>query len=167
MNSFRNKKISLLSKNWNIVATIWICYNFQIQKMIVFSLEYLPHSKFKKRILAAVTIWVNTVNDTSLERCETKRYLFSLFLRFLDGGGMDLFLHCKERFPNKNDLLRNMMGLLGNVAEVCTVCQKHNAQWYMRVQRVKIKVFQKPLFNAVSTWICYFGSVDTNNCWFR
>ena len=33
---------------------------------------------------------------------------------------MDLFLHCKERFPNKNDLLRNMMGLLGNVAEVCT-----------------------------------------------
>merc|ERR1712158_296941 len=38
--------------------------------------------------------------------------------RFLDGGGMDLFLHCKERFPNKNDLLRNMMGLLGNVAEV-------------------------------------------------
>ena len=38
--------------------------------------------------------------------------------RFLDGGGMDLFLNCKERFPNKNDLLRNMMGLLGNVAEV-------------------------------------------------
>ena len=59
------------------------------------------------------------INDTSLERRETKRYLF-YFLRFLDGGGMDLFLHCKERFPNKNDLLRNMMGLLGNVAEVCT-----------------------------------------------
>ena len=66
------------------------------------------------------------INDTSLERHESKIYLFSLFLRFLDGGGMDLFLHCKERFPNKNDLLRNMMGLLGNVAEVCTVCQRHN-----------------------------------------
>merc|ERR1712012_82959 len=38
--------------------------------------------------------------------------------RFLDGGGMDLFLNCKERFPTKDDLLRNMMGLLGNVAEV-------------------------------------------------
>ena len=31
---------------------------------------------------------------------------------------MELFLQCKERFYNHNDLLRNMMGLLGNVAEV-------------------------------------------------
>lgn len=38
--------------------------------------------------------------------------------RFLDRGGMELFLQCKERFYNHNDLLRNMMGLLGNVAEV-------------------------------------------------
>ncbi len=38
--------------------------------------------------------------------------------RFLDGGGMRLFLRCKDRFPDKQDLLRNMMGLLGNVAEV-------------------------------------------------
>jgi Zyg-11 family protein len=38
--------------------------------------------------------------------------------RFLDGGGMGLFLQCKERFHNQQDLLRNMMGLLGNVAEV-------------------------------------------------
>ncbi|XP_023341040.1 protein zer-1 homolog [Eurytemora carolleeae] len=38
--------------------------------------------------------------------------------RFLDGDGMNLFLKCKERFPDKQDLLRNMMGLLGNVAEV-------------------------------------------------
>ena len=38
--------------------------------------------------------------------------------RFLDGRGMYLFLKCKERFPEKADLLRNMMGLLGNVAEV-------------------------------------------------
>lgn len=38
--------------------------------------------------------------------------------RFLDGGGMQLFLQCKDKFPDKLDLLRNMMGLLGNVAEV-------------------------------------------------
>ena len=38
--------------------------------------------------------------------------------RFLDGGGMNLFLQCKEEFPERQDLLRNMMGLLGNVAEV-------------------------------------------------
>ena len=39
------------------------------------------------------------------------------------------------------------------------------AQWYMRVQRVEIKVFKKPLFHAVLTWICYFWSVDTIFCW--
>jgi len=38
--------------------------------------------------------------------------------RFLDGGGMCLFLKCKECFPEETNLLRNMMGLLGNVAEV-------------------------------------------------
>jgi len=38
--------------------------------------------------------------------------------RFLDGGGMYLFLKCKERFPEETNLLRNMIGLLGNVAEV-------------------------------------------------
>lgn len=38
--------------------------------------------------------------------------------RFLQGGGMNLFLQCKGKFPNHHDLLRNMMGLLGNVAEV-------------------------------------------------
>ena len=38
--------------------------------------------------------------------------------RFLNAGGMFLFLKCKRRFPEKADLLRNMMGLLGNVAEV-------------------------------------------------
>ena len=31
----------------------------------------------------------------------------------------------------------------------------------MRVQRVKIKVFKKPLFHAVLSWICYLWSVDT------
>ncbi|XP_064457407.1 protein zer-1 homolog [Ornithodoros turicata] len=38
--------------------------------------------------------------------------------RFLDGGGMMLFLECLRAFADKPELLRNMMGLLGNVAEV-------------------------------------------------
>ncbi|GFU51776.1 protein zer-1 homolog [Trichonephila clavipes] len=38
--------------------------------------------------------------------------------RFLQEKGMDLFLGCLRTFPQKPELLRNMMGLLGNVAEV-------------------------------------------------
>ncbi|XP_043505625.1 protein zer-1 homolog [Polistes fuscatus] len=38
--------------------------------------------------------------------------------RFLDEKGMVLFLKCVEQYPGKEELLRNMMGLLGNVAEV-------------------------------------------------
>ena len=38
--------------------------------------------------------------------------------RFLDQSGMELFLECKRKFSEKLDLLKNMMGLLGNVAEV-------------------------------------------------
>ncbi|XP_054719380.1 protein zer-1 homolog [Uloborus diversus] len=38
--------------------------------------------------------------------------------RFLEGRGMTLFLGCLQAFPEKPELLRNMMGLLGNVAEV-------------------------------------------------
>nr|XP_045589985.1 protein zer-1 homolog [Procambarus clarkii] len=39
-------------------------------------------------------------------------------LRFLDGQGMTYFQKCLKEFPDKPELLRNMMGLLGNVAEV-------------------------------------------------
>lgn len=38
--------------------------------------------------------------------------------RFLVCKGMVYFLKCLEAFPDKEELLRNMMGLLGNVAEV-------------------------------------------------
>ncbi|XP_015513478.1 protein zer-1 homolog isoform X1 [Neodiprion pinetum] len=38
--------------------------------------------------------------------------------RFLVAQGMRLFLGCVDAYPNKEELLRNMMGLLGNVAEV-------------------------------------------------
>merc|ERR1711963_1012394 len=52
------------------------------------------------------TMW--NVTDETPVNCE----------RFLAGRGMELFLRCKEEFPDSHDLLRNMMGLLGNVAEV-------------------------------------------------
>ncbi|MPC27462.1 protein zer-1 homolog [Portunus trituberculatus] len=39
-------------------------------------------------------------------------------LRFLNGEGMTYFQKCLKAFPDKPELLRNMMGLLGNVAEV-------------------------------------------------
>ena len=52
------------------------------------------------------TMW-NVTDETPIN-CE----------RFLNGRGMELFLRCKEEFPDSHDLLRNMMGLLGNVAEV-------------------------------------------------
>jgi len=55
------------------------------------------------------TMW--NVTDETPTNCQ----------RFLNGDGMNLFLKCKERFPEKQDLLRNMMGLLGNVAEVPTL----------------------------------------------
>lgn len=38
--------------------------------------------------------------------------------RFLDAKGMEYFLGCLKSFPDKEELLRNMMGLLGNIAEV-------------------------------------------------
>lgn len=38
--------------------------------------------------------------------------------RFLNTQGMDLFLECAKQYPSREELLRNMMGLLGNVAEV-------------------------------------------------
>ncbi|XP_065343212.1 protein zer-1 homolog [Cloeon dipterum] len=52
------------------------------------------------------TMW--NVTDETAVNCQ----------RFLEGGGMDLFLRCLNTFHEKEELLRNMMGLLGNVAEV-------------------------------------------------
>ncbi|XP_012530161.1 protein zer-1 homolog [Monomorium pharaonis] len=52
------------------------------------------------------TMW-NMTDETSIN-CQ----------RFLDEKGMALFLKCVEQYPQREELLRNMMGLLGNVAEV-------------------------------------------------
>ncbi|RWS28170.1 protein zer-1-like protein [Leptotrombidium deliense] len=51
------------------------------------------------------TMW--NVTDETPVNCE----------RFLNYHGMEYFLKCMEIFPNQAELLRNMMGLLGNVAE--------------------------------------------------
>ncbi|CAL8113664.1 unnamed protein product [Orchesella dallaii] len=56
--------------------------------------------------IAWSTMW--NVTDETPENCE----------KFLKNEGMVLFLKCLQTFPNKPELLRNMMGLLGNVAEV-------------------------------------------------
>ncbi|XP_045458216.1 protein zer-1 homolog [Melitaea cinxia] len=52
------------------------------------------------------TMW--NVTDETPQNCQ----------RFLDNRGMEFFLGCLKCFPDKEELLRNMMGLLGNVAEV-------------------------------------------------
>lgn len=52
------------------------------------------------------TMW--NITDETAVNCE----------RFLDGRGMEYFLGCLHAYPEKDELLRNMMGLLGNVAEV-------------------------------------------------
>lgn len=52
------------------------------------------------------TMW-NVTDETAIN-CQ----------RFLDGKGMNYFLGCLQLFPDKDELMRNMMGLLGNVAEV-------------------------------------------------
>ena len=38
--------------------------------------------------------------------------------RFITQKGVDLFLRCLNQFPDDNDLKRNIMGLVGNIAEV-------------------------------------------------
>jgi len=54
-------------------------------------------------------------------------------LRFLEGNGMHYFLVCLRMFSNKADLLRNMMGLLGNVAEVQNLRPKLMTEEFVKV----------------------------------
>ncbi|KAK6629017.1 hypothetical protein RUM43_002834 [Polyplax serrata] len=56
--------------------------------------------------IAWSTMW--NITDETVENCQ----------RFLAENGMELFLACLSMFPRKEELLRNMMGLLGNVAEM-------------------------------------------------
>ncbi|KAM7358092.1 protein zer-1 homolog isoform 2-T2 [Cochliomyia hominivorax] len=53
--------------------------------------------------------------------------------RFLDGRGMEYFLRCLNAFRERDELLRNMMGLLGNVAEVKWLRPKLMTQKFIEV----------------------------------
>ncbi|XP_061183623.1 protein zer-1 homolog isoform X1 [Saccostrea echinata] len=48
------------------------------------------------------------ITDETAENCR----------RFIDNDGLELFKRCLKKFPNNEELLRNMMGLMGNIAEV-------------------------------------------------
>ncbi|XP_063424682.1 protein zer-1 homolog [Mytilus trossulus] len=56
--------------------------------------------------MAWSTMW-NVTDETAIN-CD----------RFMEHNGMSLFIECLETFPEKPELLRNMMGLMGNIAEV-------------------------------------------------
>ncbi|XP_026808471.1 protein zer-1 homolog [Rhopalosiphum maidis] len=75
------------------------------------------------------TMW--NVTDEAPKNCK----------RFLDGNGMKYFLGCLTTFPDKNELMRNMMGLLGNVAEVSELRSR-------LMQGHFIKVFSDLLFST-------------------
>ncbi|XP_076359935.1 protein zer-1 homolog isoform X1 [Tachypleus tridentatus] len=53
--------------------------------------------------------------------------------RFLDGRGMELVLKCLKIFPFKASLLGNMMGLLGNVAEVKSLRPRLMTEEYLQM----------------------------------
>lgn len=52
------------------------------------------------------SLW--NITDETPENCQD----------FLNNGGMELFVDCIKYFPDSLELRRNMMGLMGNVAEV-------------------------------------------------
>ncbi|KAH8232765.1 hypothetical protein KR038_007980 [Drosophila bunnanda] len=67
------------------------------------------------------TMW-NVTDETAIN---CKRFLF--------GRGMEYFLKCLHTFPDRDELLRNMMGLLGNVAEVKWLRPKLMTQEFIEV----------------------------------
>ncbi|XP_050315742.1 protein zer-1 homolog isoform X1 [Anthonomus grandis grandis] len=78
-----------------------------INKMIWLISERLEHGYCDDVLeVAWSTMW--NVTDETPSNCR----------KFLENSGMEYFLSCLRSFPDKDDLLRNMMGLLGNVAEV-------------------------------------------------
>merc|ERR1719233_707018 len=81
-------------------------------KKVIDSMLWIVRNKLDRKLCDEVmkTAWSAMLNVTDETSANSER--------FLDKDGMELFLQCKETFPNRPDLLRNMMGLLGNVAEV-------------------------------------------------
>ena len=111
---FPQQKFSSLSKNLNIAATIWIDYNFQIQKKVV----------------TADTIWGNTVHDF-LFRLQTffstEKKLWRLYVR----------ISLYSPALNITFLFFSVYQVAGNVMGILTVLEKKMKKVAMR-QNVKI-----------------------------
>ncbi|CAK9810135.1 Protein zer-1 homolog [Anthophora quadrimaculata] len=72
--------------------------------------------------------------------------------RFFEENGMVLFFVCVMQYPNKEELLKNMMGLLGNVAEVQSLRVHLMQQSYMMVFANLLRTVRESMevpYNAV------------------
>ncbi|KAI1704300.1 zyg eleven-related protein 1 [Ditylenchus destructor] len=92
----RNVKMNRDTKR----AVIYALLNGMVGEEIAF--RYVGHK-------SNVTLSFSLVsNDETPANCE----------RFLNAEGLKLFSLCYSHFPNETELVRNMMGLIGNIAEV-------------------------------------------------
>ncbi|KAF7491989.1 Protein zer-1 -like protein [Sarcoptes scabiei] len=88
-----------------------------VQKTIVGDLQAIEcmlrliSKRFKRNICDEImeTAWSTMWNVTDENPINCSRFLLN--------RGMDYFVDCMDKFPNRPELLRNMMGLLGNVSE--------------------------------------------------
>ncbi|BFF98449.1 protein zer-1 homolog [Drosophila madeirensis] len=78
-----------------------------VSNMLTLIKDRLTRSVFDDVMEVAWSTMWNVTDETAIN-CK----------RFLIGRGMEYFLKCLHTFPDREELLRNMMGLLGNVAEV-------------------------------------------------
>ncbi|KAH8303764.1 hypothetical protein KR018_001537 [Drosophila ironensis] len=78
-----------------------------VSTMLMLIKDRLNRSVFDDVMEVAWSTMWNVTDETAIN-CK----------RFLDVRGMEYFLKCLHTFPDREELLRNMMGLLGNVAEV-------------------------------------------------
>jgi len=80
----------------------------EIVETVVKSIErQIKTTEFSDQLLECswTTLW--NVTDETPEHS----------MRFIQLNGLKLFLKCKDKFPSSLNLLKNMMGLLGNIAE--------------------------------------------------
>ncbi|XP_074655038.1 LOW QUALITY PROTEIN: protein zer-1 homolog [Tubulanus polymorphus] len=91
--------------------------------MMLKVIEYKLNLKVCDEILEVAwsTMW--NITDETPKNCS----------RFLEGCGMKYFIRCLDQFPDEHDLLRNMMGLMGNVAENFELRPKLMQKEYVQV----------------------------------
>ncbi|XP_026849394.1 protein zer-1 homolog isoform X2 [Drosophila persimilis] len=93
-----------------------------VNTMLTLIKDRLTRSVFDDVMEVAWSTMWNVTDETAIN-CK----------RFLDGRGMEYFLKCLHTFPDRDELLRNMMGLLGNVAEVKWLRPKLMTQEFIAV----------------------------------